>query len=711
MRHVIRLIVLLLVLTGTVTAGTDLEMLAQRCPIGTIGFVATSGTEDFGAEFKGSVLGQIACDAQVQSFFEQLFASLGKAEFSAHGAEAKVYLEFAKQVFRSPSILAVSVDPATICEAPIVMLISRTVTDQNKFNAALQDLLKSGIGSEKRLVHGSTVYTSADPNQGETFYLAQRGDLFFAVLNDAEFTMLLNGPENVELASRVRQVPSAQDMLIGYVDMQKILLLAEEESGEDFQTVKSVLQTLGLQDMRYAVMHAGFEGSSLVAQNCLKVSTAQGIWNAFSPVDSSLFNHVDPKAVQAGVIHLDPAVLYDRILGAIAQVAPEAGPETQTKIAEAEALLDFKIRDDLLANIDGAMLGYALPAYASPELMTGGYVATVRLRDAAKVESCMNKLGQVIQSFGQNQVQVTSQQTADGKPVHIWAVTVMAMMQIIPSWAIEGDILIITSHPTLTKSMMARLASGQKDSMVSDPRFAALLKTIPLDAVAVGLSDSQANARQLMQGLQQVWPMLNMGLMQEGIQLPIMLPSIDAYIERMEPGVRYLRKTNDGIESYYKGTGLEVSTGGAAGAGMAAAIMMPALGKTKQIAQRVVSGTNLKQIGVASFVYAADHDGQFPTSFEVLMKEAEMSPKSFENPRKPDGFAGPDYILVQGLTRKASAEMVLAYENPEFIRDDQINVLYADGHTAAESKETLKQGLQKTYKYLGQPMPEIKWGD
>jgi hypothetical protein len=37
--------------------------------------------------------------------------------------------------------------------------------------------------------------------------------------------------------------------------------------------------------------------------------------------------------------------------------------------------------------------------------------------------------------------------------------------------------------------------------------------------------------------------------------------------------------------------------------------------------------------------------------------------------------------------------------------------LYTDGHVAAETRETFKQNLQKTYEYLGKPMPEIDWAD
>lgn len=712
MRHFSHCIIMCLLLVGVLSAAADLETLALKCPSGTIGIIATSGTDDFGPAFQNSILGQIISDPQVKSFLDQLSTSLSKTNNDWNGPQAKTYIDFAKLVFRSPSILAMRIDPENLSADPTLVLISKTVTDPGEFNTAMENMLKPQLEStkmQKQVINGSTVYLSASPNQCEPFYLAQTGNFFVVAVNDKDMGMLSNGGSNVELAAILQQVPPSQEAIIAYFDMQKIISFLEKESGEDAQKIRAVLQSLGLSDLQYSLMHSGFEGSGIVVQSRMKVSTGQGIWNALSPADRSLFNYVDPKAMQACAAHVDPEVVYDTILHALLQ----AGPETAivpAKIAQAEALLDFKIRDDLLANIEGSFLGYMLPAYASPELLSGGYVMLARLKDAQKVETCLLHLGNVIQSIGQQQVQVTSQQSADGKPIHIWAVTVMAMAQIIPSWAIEGDTLIFTSHPNLTKNVMARVASGQQDSIASDPRFETLLKTVPADAFVISLTDSQASARQLMQGLQQVWPMLNIGLIQQGIQLPIMLPSIESHIAKMEPGLRYSRKTADGIENYYQGTGLEVSMGGAVGAGMAAAIVMPALSKTKQVAQRTVSATNLKSIGLASIVYANDHEGRYPSNLEDLIAEADLSAKSLENPRKLPGCEGPDYVLVQGLTNKAVVEnMVLAYENPACVGDDKVNVLYADGHVAVESQEALKLNLQKTYEHLGKPMPDVDW--
>lgn len=49
---------------------------------------------------------------------------------------------------------------------------------------------------------------------------------------------------------------------------------------------------------------------------------------------------------------------------------------------------------------------------------------------------------------------------------------------------------------------------------------------------------------------------------------------------------------------------------------MLLAILMPALGRVKEMAQRVVCGTNCKGLGTSMIIYASDYDDSFPVSGE-----------------------------------------------------------------------------------------------
>jgi len=68
------------------------------------------------------------------------------------------------------------------------------------------------------------------------------------------------------------------------------------------------------------------------------------------------------------------------------------------------------------------------------------------------------------------------------------------------------------------------------------------------------------------------------------------------------------------------------------------------------------------------------------------VEKADLSPKCLESRRKPPGFDGPSYIYIAGQTVAMEPGNIVAYDNPEFC-SDKINVLYMDGHVAAETRE------------------------
>jgi prepilin-type N-terminal cleavage/methylation domain-containing protein/prepilin-type processing-associated H-X9-DG protein len=119
---------------------------------------------------------------------------------------------------------------------------------------------------------------------------------------------------------------------------------------------------------------------------------------------------------------------------------------------------------------------------------------------------------------------------------------------------------------------------------------------------------------------------------------------------------------------------------------MLLAILMPALSKVKKIAQRVVCGTNLKGLGTAQTVYANDYDDEYAVqgagnpnltwspdsttefadpsvpwsartqltvgaSFYLLVREADVSPKSFvcpsSNQSEYDGYNANNLDIVE----------------------------------------------------------------
>ncbi len=130
---------------------------------------------------------------------------------------------------------------------------------------------------------------------------------------------------------------------------------------------------------------------------------------------------------------------------------------------------------------------------------------------------------------------------------------------------------------------------------------------------------------------------------------------------------------------------------------MLLAILLPAFSRTRDVAQRVICGTNLKGLGTAMMVYQMDYDA-LPTPqmwCDLLIQHADVSPTSFQCPGGPPARCHyalnvnavgtraalpPDLVLVSaappGWTRGGGPPaLTTAYHQGE-----GCNIAFVDGH-------------------------------
>ena len=130
---------------------------------------------------------------------------------------------------------------------------------------------------------------------------------------------------------------------------------------------------------------------------------------------------------------------------------------------------------------------------------------------------------------------------------------------------------------------------------------------------------------------------------------------------------------------------------------MMLAIIMPALAKTRNLAQRIMCGTNLKGLGEAVLVYAGDDKYErYPTASkwcDLLVEYADVPAESFRCPGVSEGkcnYAMNKYIEDSNML----PDIVLLFETepgwnqfggPEILstenhRGDGCNIMFGDGH-------------------------------
>jgi prepilin-type processing-associated H-X9-DG protein len=104
------------------------------------------------------------------------------------------------------------------------------------------------------------------------------------------------------------------------------------------------------------------------------------------------------------------------------------------------------------------------------------------------------------------------------------------------------------------------------------------------------------------------------------------------------------------------------------------------------VAERIYCRDNLKVIGLASSLYAMDHDGVFPGSLQDLYPEYHdclpywACPTTHATPGDPDEIDGwSDYVLVPGRTENDERNTILAYCRGGQHGTRGVPVLFVDG--------------------------------
>lgn len=142
--------------------------------------------------------------------------------------------------------------------------------------------------------------------------------------------------------------------------------------------------------------------------------------------------------------------------------------------------------------------------------------------------------------------------------------------------------------------------------------------------------------------------------------------------------------------------------------GILMAILMPALGRAKQVSQTIMCSTNLKQFGVAIQIYTKDYNDTYPPADKWCDALKTYLPVSLYCPvdaKKEEGKSS--YAFNINLSERKPSEVppdtVLLFETtiaynpaggPELLiiekhRNEGSNVLFADGHVKFVKKEDL----------------------
>ena len=708
------------------SATSAAEKLLTVVPDDVVGFAATSGGDELKPAFEKTIIGRIWNDAGVQTFYQSIRKELlNKVKQEAPDAEAAKFAD-------------IVVDLSTlVLKRPMVIGAARK---EAKAGPPIYGFALLDAGPRKAEIASAIAKLEALADKGDIIEIEVRGikmhspkdlgdvpgywgwveNYFVFAINDGEgltVKYLTGRPYSRLVPDYFHNVAGAGDALAVYIDREKAFnvlgaIASMEGDADEFNTVKTVVKELGLANIKTLTARMGFSGPDMVCNELIRLGGPRtGLLASFGSIELSMFDMVDAGAVNAAAFNCDFGRVYDTIMQAIKAASPnDVYAEIQEGIAEFESEAKANIRRGLIESLAGPMVFYTLPAGVMMEAPTGGAVVIAKLKDVRLWEKTVTALGDFAKAQSDGMLQVSSQ-VQDGRTLHCWVIPPLAMMQVMPTWTIADNHVVIGSNMALCNKAAKQVASAKTggNSIRTTEGYRKVTTKLPRDLVFFSYTNSKLQFNQMMISIQQFWPMITMVAGQQGIKLPFMLPSLGHIAKDMGPSRQYCWFDAEGLRCRYEGPGIEPSIGVVAGSGIGASILMPALARTRELSHRVVSGSNLSGIGKTFVIYAIDDDeGRYPPNLEKLVELNYLSAKQLESPLKPKGFDGPSYIYIAGQNATMHPGNIVAYDNPAFCRD-KINVLFIDCHVRVMEPAEFLRELEATYKRLGRAMPEIRF--
>jgi prepilin-type processing-associated H-X9-DG protein len=111
-------------------------------------------------------------------------------------------------------------------------------------------------------------------------------------------------------------------------------------------------------------------------------------------------------------------------------------------------------------------------------------------------------------------------------------------------------------------------------------------------------------------------------------------------------------------------------------------ILLPSLSRARELSKRLVCSANMKGIGTALKIYAADSYGQYPPDLQVFIDGGGCTEKQFWCPSSDAalGDIHACYVYIPGQSEgNYDTRNVLLYEKQEN-HEEGGNVLFQDGH-------------------------------
>jgi len=599
---------------------TAAEELTGFVPGDVLGFVATSGGDELADAFNESRLGKIWREPTVQQFYGKIKNEIGKVlalelskddeedkdadddndddedgednEIDDEAQEVWGMLDSVKMILHRPLLVGVGEMPGK--DVPIYgFLIVKAGDRKEQIQTAVNQFIKAedDIKDEMEMIALGEMQISKVVKDDVVVLWGWIDDYFVISVNDDEariFQRLTSASLDDLRATKfpgLEKVQGASDLAIKYINVERIMKLITNEAKQkgikdaDIVKVQNVLNAFGVSAVKTIVAKGGFAGREMVGNALVALGeNRNGLCGKLNPVDLNLLDKVPASAIEASAWNVDLGGLYDVVMRAVSSLEEDEFEKMTREIEKFEKEAGFQIRKELLASLTGEMVSYELPSSGMMGGLSRDGVLLARLKDAKLFEKCVATFV-AYHAKKENKDFEIMQQELNGRTYTLLMIPQMAMMQINPTWTIEGDWLIAGNNMMqVNAALHAATQPPQIDSIRNTAGFKGVTKKLSVKPVYFRYGDQAAQMKDYLRIVQQFWPVVVMGLQKQvNMNLPMMLPPQENIVKHLGPSVEYWWFDSDGLRYHGEGAVISGSAQIMAGAAIGAGLIMPAI--------------------------------------------------------------------------------------------------------------------------------------
>jgi prepilin-type processing-associated H-X9-DG protein len=516
-----------------------------------------------------------------------------------------------------------------------------------------------------------------------------------------------------------------------YVDYQRLLAMFDDlikSSGErEPQTIwPKIREDLGLQSLRRLAVASGFDGKDFGTEVFVESPEPRsGLFKLAGdkPLSDEILAAIPQNVTTASAGRFDGPGLFDLIQRTVADADPNLGRQFNQFFDSIRSDSGIDVRKDLLGSMGDEWAFFADPTIGGRGLASLTLVN--HLKDPAKFEDSMARFEDYALKQLQKQAAAAGAEVPvsfkfdtvkiDNMTIHYLAVPLVA-----PCWVVQGGNLYICLFPQVAAGA-ARNGAQKGPSILKNEAFTALRTRLgQQNPAAFSFEDLPKTAPDAYGAWLVVSRLAGFADLFGIKSPPLLMPELPKLMSHLSPAGSVTWVDAQGfhqkaVEPFPGSTMIasDPATSALYAEPVLISILLPALNRAREQANRVKSASNLRQIGQAAIMYADANQGKFPPDLATMYKKEDLSPNVFINPRTNTVMPSPgnadamaqwvqensDYVwLGKGKNAsKVTPETVIAHEKLED-NTEGINLLFGDGHvefmTMPEAQRAIERAKQ-----------------